>query len=474
MSKTSLPTMSKDSAPAAGKLWGGRFTGGTDPIMTQYNESIYFDRAFYSQDIRGSVAFARANTKSGLLTPEEFSAIEKGFKQVQQEWEDGTFKIVPGVDEDIHTANERRLGEIIGTNIAGKLHTGRSRNDQVATDMRLWLRDQLSQLEEYLVAFLKVIAARAEKEIEHVMPGYTHLQRAQPIRWSHWMLLYGHYFASDLQRLREVRQRINKSPLGCGALAGNPFAIDRDAMAEELGFDGLIMNSMAGVGDRDFVIETMQWGSMLMTHFSRWAEDLIIYSTGEFAFVKLADTYSTGSSLMPQKKNPDSLELIRGKSGRAFGQMTGLMMSVKGIPSTYNKDLQESVEPLLDHVKTVGDSIQIATGVLSTLSIFPENMLRSLSPDMLATDLADYLVRKGVPFRETHHISGRVVQLAENERVPMDKLTFEQLQGVDGRFEKDVLEVFNYQASVEARSAKGGTSRSAVLEQIEAIKEILA
>ncbi|CAK1362635.1 unnamed protein product [Cercospora beticola] len=474
MSKTSLPTMSKDSTPAAGKLWGGRFTGGTDPIMTQYNESIYFDRAFYSQDIRGSVAFARANTKSGLLTPEEFSAIEKGFKQVQQEWEDGTFKIVPGVDEDIHTANERRLGEIIGTNIAGKLHTGRSRNDQVATDMRLWLRDQLSQLEEYLVAFLKVIAARAEKEIEHVMPGYTHLQRAQPIRWSHWMLLYGHYFASDLQRLREVRQRINKSPLGCGALAGNPFAIDRDAMAEELGFDGLIMNSMAGVGDRDFVIETMQWGSMLMTHLSRWAEDLIIYSTGEFAFVKLADTYSTGSSLMPQKKNPDSLELIRGKSGRAFGQMTGLMMSVKGIPSTYNKDLQESVEPLLDHVKTVGDSIQIATGVLSTLSIFPENMLRSLSPDMLATDLADYLVRKGVPFRETHHISGRVVQLAENERVPMDKLTFEQLQGVDGRFEKDVLEVFNYQASVEARSAKGGTSRSAVLEQIEAIKEILA
>lgn len=464
--------MSSD-APAAGKLWGGRFTGGTDPIMTQYNESIYFDRAFYSQDIRGSIAFARANTKVGLLTQEEFAAIEKGFEQVLQEWESNTFQIVPGVDEDIHTANERRLGEIIGTGIAGKLHTGRSRNDQVATDMRLWLRDQLSQLEEYLVAFLKVIAARAEKEIEHVMPGYTHLQRAQPIRWSHWMLLYGHYFASDLQRLREVRSRINKSPLGCGALAGNPFAIDREAIAEELGFEGLIMNSMAGVGDRDFVIETMQWGSMLMTHFSRWAEDLIIYSTGEFAFVKLADTYSTGSSLMPQKKNPDSLELIRGKSGRAFGQMAGLMMSVKGIPSTYNKDLQESVEPMLDHIKTVGDSIQIATGVLSTLNIFPENMLKSLSPDMLATDLADYLVRKGVPFRETHHISGRVVQLAENEKTPMDKLSFEQLQGVDGRFEKDVLDVFNYQASVEARAAKGGTSRSAVLEQIEAIKKIL-
>ncbi|EME84448.1 uncharacterized protein MYCFIDRAFT_187453 [Pseudocercospora fijiensis CIRAD86] len=465
---------SNGNAPAAGKLWGGRFTGGTDPIMVQYNESIYFDRVFYSQDIRGSIAYARANKNSGLLTEHEFSEIERGFKQVLQEWQENKFEIHPGVDEDIHTANERRLAEIIGKDVAGKLHTGRSRNDQVATDMRLWLRDQLEILERHLIAFLKVIAARAEKEIEHVMPGYTHLQRAQPIRWSHWMLLYGSFFASDLQRLREVQARINKSPLGCGALAGNPFNIDRDAMAKELGFDGLIMNSMAGVGDRDFVIETMQWGTMLMTHLSRWAEDLIIYSTGEFAFIKLADTYSTGSSLMPQKKNPDSLELIRGKSGRAFGHMTGLMMSVKGIPSTYNKDLQESVEPLLDHIKTVGDSVQIATGVLSTLSIYPENMLKSLSPDMLATDLADYLVRKGVPFRETHHISGRVVALAESEGKPMDTLTFEQLKGVDGRFEKDVLGVFDYQKSVEMRSAKGGTSKSAVLEQIEAIKVTLA
>lgn len=463
-----------NDAPAAGKLWGGRFTGGTDPIMTQYNESIYFDRAFYSQDIRGSIAYARANTKSGLLTQHEFSEIERGFNQVLQEWQDNKFMIQPGIDEDIHTANERRLGEIIGKNIAGKLHTGRSRNDQVATDMRLWLRDELVKLESYLIAFLKVIAARAENEIEHVMPGYTHLQRAQPIRWSHWMLLYGSFFASDLQRLREVRARINKSPLGCGALAGNPFNIDRDAIAKELGFDGLIMNSMAGVGDRDFVVETMQWGTMLMTHLSRWAEDLIIYSSGEFSFIKLADTYSTGSSLMPQKKNPDSLELIRGKSGRAFGHMAGLMMSIKGIPSTYNKDLQESVEPMLDHVKTVGDSVQIATGVLSTLNIQPENMLKSLSPDMLATDLADYLVRKGVPFRETHHISGRVVALAENQGVPMDTLSFEQLQSVDKRFEKDVLGVFDYQKSVEMRSAKGGTSRSAVLEQVEAIKKTLA
>lgn len=442
--------------------------------MTQYNESIYFDRAFYSQDIRGSIAYARANKNNKLLTDKEFSEIERGFKQVLQEWENNTFKIVPGVDEDIHTANERRLGEIIGKDIAGKLHTGRSRNDQVATDMRLWLRDQLDNLENYLIDFLKVIAARAEKEIEHVMPGYTHLQRAQPIRWSHWMLMYGSFFASDLQRLRELRTRVNRSPLGCGALAGNPFNIDRDAIAKELGFDGLIMNSMAGVGDRDFVVETLQWGSTTMMHMSRWAEDLIIYSSAEFGFVKLADAYSTGSSLMPQKKNPDSLELLRGKAGRAFGQMAGLMMSVKGIPSTYNKDLQESVEPLLDHVKTVSDSLQIATGVLSTLAVQPENMLRSLTPDMLATDLADYLVRKGVPFRETHHISGQCVALAEKEKTPMDQLSFEQIQGVDKRFEKDVMGVFDYQKSVEMRSAKGGTSKSAVMEQIEAVKKALA
>lgn len=442
--------------------------------MTQYNESIYFDQAFYSQDIRGSIAYARANVKTRILTEHEFSEIERGLKQVLKEWQDGTFDIKPGVDEDIHTANERRLSEVIGKEIAGKLHTGRSRNDQVATDMRMWLREQLENLEGYLTDFLKVVAARSEKEIEHVMPGYTHLQRAQPIRWSHWMLMYGSYFASDLQRLREVKARVNKCPLGCGALAGNPFNIDREAMAKELGFGGLIMNSMAGVGDRDFVVDTMQWGSMLMTHMSRWAEDLIIYTSGEFSFVKLADAYSTGSSLMPQKKNPDSLELLRGKSGRVFGQMAGLMMSIKGIPSTYNKDLQESVEPLLDHVKTVGDSLQIATGVLSTLAIQPNNMLKSLTPDMLATDLADYLVRKGVPFRETHHISGRVVALAENESQPMDKLSFDQLQGVDKRFEKDVLKVFDYQKSVEMRSAKGGTSKSAVMEQIEAIKRTLA
>lgn len=427
----------------------------------------------YSEDIDGSIAWARANHKNNLLTSDEFSKIESGLSAIKKEWSENKFIIQPGIDEDIHTANERRLGEIIGKEIAGKLHTGRSRNEQVACDMRMWLRKELKKIEEYLIDLIKVIISRSEQEIDHVMPGYTHLQRAQPVRWSHWLLSYGSNFITDLERLRETIKRVNRCPLGCGALAGNPFNIDRNQMAKELGFDSLLYNSMSAVADRDFVVETMQWGSYLMMHMSRLAEDIIIYSSGEFNFVRLADAYSTGSSLMPQKKNPDSMELLRGKCGRAFGQMAGLMMTIKGIPSTYNKDLQESIEPMLDHVKTVGDSIQIATGVLSTLAIKPENMLKALTPDMLATDLADYLVRKGVPFRETHHISGQVVALSEKENTPMDKLSYDQLYQVDNRFEKDILDIFDYQKSVEMRSASGGTSKSAVLEQIAVIKSII-
>jgi argininosuccinate lyase len=293
------------------------------------------------------------------------------------------------------------------------------------------------------------------------------------VRWSHWLLSYGAGLSQDLERLRQVHDRVNQSPLGFGALAGNPFGIDREAMAKELGFAGVLPNSMAGTADRDFVIETLQWGSMLMIHLSRLSEDLIIYSTAEFGFVRLADAYSTGSSLMPQKKNPDSLELIRGKTGRAFGHMAGLMMSVKGIPSTYNKDLQESVEMLLDHIKTVGDSIQIMTGVLSTLKVFPDKMESALSPDMLATDLAEYLVRKGVPFRDTHHISGQVVALAERQGRPMDQLTVKELQAVDKRFGNDVKGVFDYQRSVEQRTSTGGCSKKAVLQQIQTLKQAI-
>ncbi|KAI2463520.1 argininosuccinate lyase [Annulohypoxylon bovei var. microspora] len=465
--------MASSTKPGENMLWGGRFTGGLDPLMVAYNESIHFDKRLFKQDILGSIAFARANKKGGILTEDEFAKIESGLQAVMREWEEGKFVIVPGVDEDIHTANERRLGEVIGKDVAGKLHTGRSRNEQVACDMRMWLRDELRAIDGHLVTFLRVAAERAEREVQHVMPGYTHLQRAQPIRWSHWVMSYSLAFASDLERLREVVKRVNKSPLGCGALAGNPFNIDRDMMAAELGFDGLLWNSMGGVADRDFVSEMLQWASMLMQHVSRWSEDLIIYSTAEFGFVRLADAYSTGSSLMPQKKNPDSLELLRGKSGRVFGQMTGFMVTQKGLPSTYNKDLQESWEAMLDTVKTVSDSIQIATGVLATLDIKPEKMKAALDPFMLATDIADYLVRKGVPFRETHHISGRVVALSEQTETPMNELTYEQLKSIDARFEEDIAESFDYERSVEMRSAKGGTSKESVLEQIKVLRDTL-
>ncbi|KAK6843320.1 hypothetical protein PG987_004180 [Apiospora arundinis] len=463
----------KAEAPAAGMLWGGRFTGAIDPLMHKYNASIGYDKALYKEDILGSIAFARANSKAGIISEAEFQEIERGLLQVMEEWKQGTFAIMPN-DEDIHTANERRLGEVIGKDTAGKLHTGRSRNEQVVCDMRMWLRDRIREIDSQLVAFLKVIITRAESdEINYIMPGYTHLQRAQPVRWSQWLMSYAAAFKQDLERLRQVFERVNLSPLGCGALAGNPFGIDRNAIAEELGFGGITLNSMNTSADRDFIIEFLVWNSVLTNHISRWAEDLIIYATSEFSFVRLADAYSTGSSLMPNKHNADSLELLRGKSGRAFGQMAGLMMSVKGLPSCYNKDLQEGWEPMLDSVQTVSDSLGIANGVIATLKVRPERMEAALDKTMLATDVAEWLVRKGCPFREAHHISGRVVAESEKREISMDKLTLEELQAIDPRFTADIVEAFEYETSVEAKSSQGGTSRSSVLEQIQAVRAML-
>ncbi|KAH0537075.1 hypothetical protein FGG08_006116 [Glutinoglossum americanum] len=307
---------------------------------------------------------------------------------------------------------------------SGPTHSVISLVYQVATDLRLWLHDELREIGKYLVDLLSVTAERAENDVDYIMPGYTHPQRGQPIRWSHWLLSYGAAFLTDLERLREVIKRVNRSPLGCGALAGNAFSIDRIAMAKELGSESLLSNSMAAVGYRDFILEAMQWGSTLMPHISRWSEDLIIYGSTEFGFSRLADAYTTGSSSMPQEKNSDSLKLLRGRCGRLFGGMTGLMVTIKGLPSTYNKDLQESVEPILEHVKTLKDS--------------------------------------------------RVVALAEKEAKPMDKLSLSGFQSVDGRFGEDVLAVFDYERSVEMKSALGGTSKPAVREQIGFLRRELA
>ncbi|KAI3336797.1 argininosuccinate lyase [Xylariaceae sp. AK1471] len=468
----------KADAPAAGMLWGGRFTGAIDPLMHKYNASIQYDKALYKEDILGSIAFARANSKAGIISEDEFQAIERGLLQVMEEWKQGIFAIMPN-DEDIHTANERRLGEVIGRDIAGKLHTGRSRNEQVVCDMRMWLRDRIREIDSQLVAFIKVIVTRAESEMDYIMPGYTHLQRAQPVRWSQWLMSHAAAFKQDLERLRQVFERVNLSPLGCGALAGNPFRIDRNIIAKELGFSGITLNSMNTSADRDFLIDFLVWNSIFTNHVSRWAEDLIIYSTSEFSFVRLADAYSTGSSLMPNKFNGDSLELLRGKSGRAFGQMAGLMMlltiqpTLKSLPSCYNKDLQEGWEPMLDSVQTVSDSLGIANGVIATLKVRPERMEAALDKTMLATDVAEWLVRKGCPFREAHHISGRVVAQSEELEVSMDKLTLEQLQAIDSRFTADIAEAFEYETSVEAKTSKGGTSRSSVLEQIQILRAML-
>ena len=288
--------------------------------------------------MNGSIAYASALGRSGLLSAEEVKKLHDGLKAVAKEWEEGKFEIKAG-DEDIHTANERRLTELVGS-VGGKLHTGRSRNDQVVTDVRLWMRDEISELKGHLKNLIRTVVERAEGEQDYIMPGYTHLQRAQPIRWSHWLLCYAWQWKRDVERLEEMEKRVNLLPLGVGALSGHPFDIDRHTLAKDLGFDGIMMNSLDAVGDREFILEFLWSGSTIMLHMSRFAEDLILYSSAEFGFVHLADAYSTGSSLMPQKKNPDALELLRGKSGRVMGQLVGLMTTIKGTPSTYNKDLQ--------------------------------------------------------------------------------------------------------------------------------------
>ncbi|KAI9098109.1 argininosuccinate lyase [Phlyctochytrium arcticum] len=440
--------------------------------MEKFNASLGFDRRMWQADIAGSQAYAQALGLSGILTDAERDQIVQGLDKVGEEWANDTFVAQPS-DEDIHTANERRLGEIIGTHVAGKLHTGRSRNDQVATDMRLWLREQAVELLSFLKELIAIAVARAEREMDIIMPGYTHLQRAQPIRWSHWLLSYAWNWHADAERLQQLIHRINRLPLGSGALAGNPFNIDRSFLANELGFDGVMPNSLYGVSDRDFVAEFLFWSSLTMVHLSRFSEDLIIYSSAEFGYISLADAYSTGSSLMPQKKNPDSLELIRGKTGRVFGGLSGFMMTLKGLPSTYNKDMQEDKEPMFDACDTLGACLQIATGTLTTLTAHKERMRANLSMDMLATDVAEYLVRKGVPFRETHHIAGRAVKMAEDRSTTLAKLTLADFQSLHEKFEPDVLDLWDFDASIEKRNAVGGTSRSACEQQITLLKQWL-
>ncbi len=453
------------------KLWGGRFEGQTDPLMERFNASIGFDIALWEADIRGSIAYARALHQAGILTKEEQDAIIVGLERIWGEFAEGRFE-VKATDEDIHTAVERRLHELIGP-VAGKLHTGRSRNDQVVTDVRLYMLDHMETLADGLSGLQETIVRAAESCLDVIMPGYTHLQRAQPVRFSHWLMSYFWQFQRDWERLNDLWRRVDICPLGSAAFAGTAIPIDRKALAEDLGFSEVAQNSIDAVSDRDFILEFLAWGAILGVHLSRLAEDLIIWSTSEFGFVTIADAYSTGSSIMPQKRNPDALELLRAKAGRLSANFARLLTTTKGLPSTYNKDLQEDKEPLFDTVSTLELALPIAAGVIRTLRIDPDRMRAAITPDMLATDLAYYLVDKGVPFREAHHVVGQVVRRAEEIGVPISQLPLAELQAISGYFEADVADVWDVEAAVERRHAIGGTAREAVQAQIETAKQIL-
>lgn len=452
-------------------LWGGRFSEPTDADLKALNDSIGFDKRMYKQDIAGSMAYARAIAKVGVLTDAEAETIIGGLQQVLAEFEAGTFELKPE-DEDIHTAVERRLTELVGA-VGGKLHTGRSRNDQVATDFRLWVKDAMSQIDALAEALQLALIEQAEQHLETVMPGYTHLQPGQPITAAHWLMSFFWMLARDRERLEDAYKRTSVSPLGSGALAGTPLAIDRAALALELGFNSYSQNSLDGVSDRDFVAETLFVLALLGTHLSRLGEDIVIYSNPQFGYITLNDRYSTGSSLMPQKRNADPMELARGKAGRLIGNLTGFLATLKGLPSTYNKDLQEDKEAIFDSVDSLLIILPVVVAIIKTLKLNPAKMRAALGDDLLATDLADYLVRKGLPFRQAHHIVGQAVQLAAQQGIGLSGLTASMLADLSDLFTDDVVNVFDFDASVARRAADGGTAPEAVRRQITAARKWL-
>jgi argininosuccinate lyase len=452
-------------------LWGGRFSTQLDSLAWELNASIGFDRRMAAQDVRGSMAWARAITTAGVLTADECAQICAGLKAVGDEFAAGTFAFQPN-DEDIHTAVERRLGEIIGP-AAGKLHTGRSRNDQVATDFRLWVLDHLPVLDAAIREMQTALVERAETDFELLMPGYTHLQRAQPILLSHWWLSHFWPLQRDRSRLADLAQRAAIMPLGSGALAGCPFPIDRVALAADLGFAAPSPNSLDAVSDRDFAAEFLFCAALIGTHLSKLSDAMVLFTTPEFGFIELSDAYSTGSSLMPQKKNPDLFELTRGKAGTLLGLLTGMLATLKGLPSTYDKDLQEDKPPVFAAFDTLTTILPVLAGALRTLTVKPARMKAGIDAAMLATDLADYLVERGVPFREAHGLAGKSVRLAAEKGVTLDALGVADFQALHPAFGSDVHQVFDPAQSAARRKSIGGTAPEAVQAQLQQAKELL-
>ena len=456
---------------ANNKPWGGRFEGSTDKLMERFNASIGFDRRLYRADIEGSRAQTRALTKAGVLTQDECDQVLVGLGQVQAEIERDELPLTDDL-EDIHMAIEKRLTEIVGP-VGGKIHTGRSRNDQVALDERLFLREAIAGTVERIDTLQNVLLASAEEHLDTVLPGYTHLQQAQPILFAHYAMSLFWMVDRDRGRFVDCGKRANRMPLGSGALAGSGFPVDRDFLAAELGFEDVTPNSIDAVSDRDCLIEYIAASSILMGHLSRFCEDLIIWSSSEFKFVELDDAFSTGSSMMPQKKNPDSLELVRGKTGRVYGNLMSLLTVMKGIPLTYAKDMQEDKEPLFDTVDTVALSLDVFAGVWETMTLDNARVEAALDGQILATDLADYLTRKGVPFRDCHHIVGGLVRKAIDEGVRLEALPFETLKDASDAFDEDVKDVLTPSASTSARAVPGGTSKTSVEAQISQGRSLL-
>lgn len=456
---------------AKAKLWGGRFTAEEDPLFAEFNDSLPFDRELIEEDIEGSIAYARGLERAGVFTPKERRRVEAGLVNLRKANRCNPAKIIRSQAEDVHSFVEEELRKRVGA-LALKLHTGRSRNDQVATDLRLYLRKKEFAVEEDVDHLLETIASAAKNHADVMMPGYTHLQRAQPVLFAHYLMAYGEMFLRDRQRLREARARMNISPLGSGALSGTIYQVDRRLLAHDLGFHIESANSMDSVSDRDFVLDFLYFASTLLMHLSRLAEDMILFSSAEFGFVQLDDCVASGSSLMPQKKNPDALELIRGKTGRVFGHLMALLTVLKGLPMTYNKDLQEDKEGLLDAVRTVLVCLRMTGKVLETIKIHPERMRQAAAQGHLnATELADYLVAKGIPFRNAHHLVGGIVMRASELGLTLEELPLEKYKGFSALFEKDVYEHLRLETVIARRIAFGGTAPDSVLSALKSFRK---
>ena len=454
------------------KLWGGRFTKETNRLVHNFNASISFDQKFYRQDIRGSIAHVTMLAKQGILSETDRDIIINGLKGILSDIENGTLEFSPE-SEDIHSFIEQNLIERVGE--AGKrLHTGRSRNDQVALDMKLYTRDELDEIDALLKNLLTSILKVMEEHLETYMPGFTHLQKAQPITLSHHFGAYFEMFRRDRSRICDIRSRMNLCPLGSGALAGTTYPLDRDYTASLLEFDGPTLNSMDSVSDRDYLIELLSALSTIMMHLSRFSEEIIIWNSNEYRFVEIDDSYSTGSSIMPQKKNPDIAELVRGKTGRVYGALMSLLTTMKGIPLAYNKDMQEDKELSFDAIDTVKGCLTLFTGMIDTMK-FNQSVMESSAKNGVtnATDAADYLVNHGVPFRDAHGIVGQLVLFCIEKNISLDDMSLEEFQAISPVFEKDIYEAISLKTCVEKRTTIGAPGKEAMIRVIENCKDYL-